>query len=269
MPATITRRTRRPPVLSVVEFRSGRGDHRVMIDWTHVTAALFDLDGVLTPTAKVHEAAWARMFNGFLERREGPGFEPFTEEDYLRYVDGKPRYEGVQSFLESRGIDLPHGDPGDPPGDGSVCALGNAKNDMFNAVLESEGVEPYADGVALLDALESLPVRLAVVSSSANAVAVLEAAGLKSRFEFIMDGRVARERAIAGKPQPDTFLAAAGELGASAATSVVFEDAVSGVAAGRAGAFAVVVGVDRTGSEKELLEAGADIVVSDLASLIG
>ena len=229
-----------------------------------MSAALFDLDGVLTPTAKVHEAAWAKMFNGFLERREGPGFEPFTEDDYLEYVDGKPRYEGVQSFLESRGIDLPHGDPGDLPGDGTVCALGNAKNDMFNEVLESDGVDPYPDGVALLDALESTSVRLAVVSSSANAVAVLEAAGLKERFEFIMDGRVAKERELAGKPRPDTFLAAAAELDADAGTSVVFEDAVSGVQAGRNGSFAVVVGVDRTGSEAQLRQAGADIVVSDL-----
>ena len=229
-----------------------------------MSAALFDLDGVLTPTAKVHEAAWARMFNGFLERRDGPGFEPFVEDDYLTYVDGKPRYEGVQSFLESRGIDLPHGDPSDEPGDGTVCALGNAKNDMFNAVLESDGVEPYPDGVALLDALGSLPVRLAVVSSSANAVAVLEAAGLKDRFEFIMDGRVAKERGLPGKPRPDTFLAAAAELDADAATSVVFEDAVSGVQAGRNGSFAAVVGVDRTDSEAQLKEAGADVVVSDL-----
>ena len=235
-----------------------------MIDWTHMNAALFDLDGVLTPTAKVHEAAWERMFNGFLERREGPTFEPFTQDDYLQYVDGKPRYEGVQSFLESRGIDLPLGDPGDQPGDGTVCALGNAKNDMFNAVLESDGVEPYPDGVALLDALAGTTVRLAVVSSSANAVAVLEAAGLKDRFEFIMDGRVAKQRELAGKPRPDTFLAAAAELDADAGTSVVFEDAVSGVQAGRNGSFVVVVGVDRTGSEAQLREAGADIVVSDL-----
>jgi beta-phosphoglucomutase family hydrolase len=235
-----------------------------MIEWTQMSAALFDLDGVLTPTAKVHEAAWARMFNGFLERRSGSGFDAFTENDYLRYVDGKPRYEGVQSFLESRDIDLPYGDPSDPPGDATVCALGNAKNDMFNAVLESEGVDPYPDGVALLDALAATSVRLAVVSSSANAVAVLEAAGLKDRFEFIMDGRVAKQRELAGKPRPDTFLAAAAELDADAATSVVFEDAVSGVQAGTNGSFATVVGVDRTGSEEQLREAGADIVVSDL-----
>jgi beta-phosphoglucomutase family hydrolase len=235
-----------------------------MIDWTRLSAALFDLDGVLTPTAKVHEAAWAKMFNGFLQRREGPGFDPFTGGDYLTYVDGKPRYEGVRSFLESRAIDLPQGDPSDAPGDGTVCSLGNAKNDMFNAVLESDGVEPYPDGVALLDALAGTSVRLAVVSSSANAEAVLDAAGLKERFEFIMDGRVARERELAGKPRPDTFLAAAAEVDADAETSVVFEDAVSGVEAGRNGAFAVVVGVDRTGSEAQLREAGADIVVSDL-----
>ncbi len=235
-----------------------------MIDWSDIRAALFDLDGVLTPTAKVHETAWAKMFNGFLERHDGPDFEPFVEDDYLTYVDGKPRYEGVQSFLESRGIDLPHGDPGDAPGDDTVCALGNAKNDMFNAVLESDGVEPYPDGVALLDALAGTPVRLAVVSSSANAVAVLEAAGLKERFEFIMDGRVAKERQLPGKPRPDTFLAAAAELDAEAGTSVVFEDAVSGVQAGRNGSFVTVVGVDRTGSEAQLRQAGADIVVSDL-----
>ena len=240
-----------------------------MLDWNGIEAVLFDLDGVLTPTAKVHEAAWARMFNGFLERREGPGFEPFTEQDYLQYVDGKPRYEGVRSFLDSRGIDLPQGQPDAEPGDGSVTALGNAKNEMFNAVLESDGVDPYADGIALLDALKDMSVRLAVVSSSANAVAVLEAAGLKSRFEFIMDGRVARERRLAGKPAPDTFLAAAAELGAGPASSVVLEDAVSGVAAGRAGEFAIVVGVDRTGSERELRAAGADVVTSDLSTLVG
>lgn len=235
-----------------------------MIDWSQMRAALFDLDGVLTPTAKVHEAAWAGMFNGFLERRFGSDFEPFAEDDYLRYVDGKPRYEGVESFLESRGIELPHGDPNDDPGDSTVCALGNAKNDMFNEVLESDGVEPYPDGVDLLDALAGTSVRLAVVSSSANAIAVLEAAGLKERFEFVMDGRVARQRTLAGKPRPDTFLAAAAELDADADTSVVFEDAVSGVQAGRAGSFAVVVGVDRTGSEAQLREAGADIIVADL-----
>ncbi len=239
-----------------------------MFDWTDVKAALFDLDGVLTPTAKVHEAAWARMFNGFLERRDGSGFEPFVEEDYLRFVDGKPRFEGVRSFLESRGIDLPEGDRDAEPGDGSVSALGNAKNEIFNAVLSAGGVEPYEDAVALLDHLATTPVRLAVVSSSANAVPVLAASGLLDRFEFVMDGLVARDRALAGKPEPDTFIAAAAELEADVADAVVFEDAVSGVQAGRAGRFHTVVGVDRTDSGPALAEAGADIVVSDLASLI-
>lgn len=239
-----------------------------MIDWTNVRAALFDLDGVLTPTAKVHEAAWAKMFNGFLARRDGPGYEPFTENDYLTYVDGKPRFEGVRSFLESRGIDLPEGPRDAEPGDDTISALGNAKNDMFNAVLSSDGVEPYADAVALLDHLATTPVRLAVVSSSANAVAVLTASGLLQRFEFVMDGVVARERALGGKPEPDTFIAAAAELGTDVTRAVVFEDAVSGVQAGRAGGFHTVVGVDRTGSGPALAEAGADIVVSDLAVLI-
>ncbi|HEY5652303.1 MAG TPA: HAD-IA family hydrolase [Acidimicrobiia bacterium] len=239
-----------------------------MIDWTDIKAALFDLDGVLTPTAKVHEAAWARMFNGFLERRDGGGYDPFTEDDYLRYVDGKPRFEGVRSFLESRGIVLPEGDRDADPGADSISALGNAKNDMFNAVLSSDGVEPYEDAVALLDHLAATPVRLAVVSSSANAVAVLTASGLLNRFEFVMDGVVARERALAGKPEPDTFVAAAAELDSEVVEAVVFEDAVSGVQAGRSGGFHTVVGVDRTGSGPALAAAGADIVVSDLAALI-
>lgn len=238
------------------------------VDWNKISAALFDLDGVLTPTATVHEHAWTRMFDGFLERTGGPGFEPFTQADYLAFVDGKPRYEGVASFLESRDITLPAGEPGDEPSDLSITGLGNQKNDMFRAVLDTDGVDPYADALALLDFLAGLPVRLAVVSSSANAVPVLKAAGLAGRFEFVMDGLVARERGIAGKPQPDTFLAAAAELDADAASSVVFEDAVSGVQAGAAGGFVEVVGVDRTGSAKELQAAGATVVATDLVQLI-
>lgn len=239
----------------------------MMLDWNQIEAALFDLDGVLTPTALVHETAWKRMFDGFLHRTHGPGFVPFTQDDYLTYVDGKPRYEGVASFLESRNIALPHGVVDEPPNDLSVNGLGNQKNDMFRSVLESEGVTPYGDAVALLDFLDLLPIRLAVVSSSANAKAVLEASGLAERFEFVMDGVAARERGIVGKPQPDTFLAAAAAVGASPETSVVIEDAVSGVHAGVAGRFAAVVGVDRTGSEAELTAAGATLVVSDLTEL--
>ena len=239
-----------------------------MIDWNDIKGALFDLDGVLTPTAKVHEAAWKRTFDGLLRRRDGRGFRSFTEHDYLTFVDGKPRYEGVASFLESRQIDLPYGAPSDAPSDGTICSVGNTKNAMFNAVLESEGVQPYSDAVALLDHLASTAVRLAVVSSSANAVPVLRASGLYDRFEFVMDGLVARERALPGKPDPATFLNAASEIGVAVTRAIVFEDAVSGVAAGSTGGFRTVVGVDRTGSRRALEDAGATIVVNNLSTLI-
>ena len=211
--------------------------------------------------------AWKRTFDQFLARRHET-FEPFTEQDYLSFVDGKPRYEGVRSFLESRHIELPTGDPSDTAGDATVCAIGNTKNDMFIEVLASEGVEPYRDAVQLLDQLSTKAIRLAVVSSSANAVPVLTASGLLNRFEFVMDGLVARDRELAGKPAPDTFIAAADEIGVGRARTVVFEDAVSGVQAGSAGDFHTVVGVDRTGSSEALEDAGADVVVSDLADLI-
>lgn len=238
------------------------------MDFSNVDVALFDLDGVLTPTAEVHQKAWKRTFDEFLQARSDGDIDPFTNDDYLTYVDGKPRYEGVRSFLESRGIPLPDGDHTDPPGYGTVAALGNAKNQKFNGVLESEGVEAYPDAIELLDHLRHLDVRLVVVSSSANAVPVLGAAGISDRFEFVMDGVVARRRDLPGKPRPDTFIAAAAEVGATVAGAVVFEDAVSGVQAGRAGAFHTVVGVDRTGSADALKEAGADIVVERLTELI-
>lgn len=237
-------------------------------DWTSIDAALFDLDGVITPTARVHESAWKRAFDDFLAARDGSGYDPFTANDYLAHVDGKPRYNGVRDFLTSRGVDLPQGDPSDEPGHDTVCALGNLKNDMFNQVLADEGVEPFQDAVRLLDWLATTEIAMAVVSSSANAKPVLEAAGLADRFSFVMDGVVARERNLPGKPQPDTFVAAAREVSKTAPTSVVFEDAVSGVAAGAAGGFAAVVGVDRTGSADALAAAGATVVVQDLATLI-
>lgn len=238
------------------------------MDFSDIDAVLFDLDGVLTPTATVHEEAWKRTFDGFLRDRADNGFEPFTEDDYLTYVDGKPRYEGVASFLESRGISLPHGEPSDPPGHDSVTAIGNAKNEAFNQVLESDGVEPYPDAVMLLDDLAERPLRLAVVSSSANARPVLRVSGLLDRFEFVMDGVVARTRSLPGKPQPDTFIAAAAEVGAVPAASVVFEDAVSGVEAGASGGFHTVVGVDRTNSAGALRDAGADVVVERLTEIL-
>lgn len=237
-------------------------------DWFRIEAALFDLDGVITPTARVHESAWKRAFDDFLAQRNGEEFVPFTEDDYLAHVDGKPRYNGVADFLASRDIELPQGEPSDAPGHGTVCALGNLKNEMFNRVLSDEGVDPYPDAVELLDWLATTSTALVVVSSSANAKAVLEAAGLSDRFAFVMDGVKARERDLAGKPAPDTFLDAAREVGCTAMTSAVFEDAVSGVAAGATGGFAAVVGVDRTGSSDALRTAGATVVVQDLSTLI-
>jgi len=230
---------------------------------------LFDLDGVVTPTAEVHMRAWSDMFNAFLAAYEGPGdASPYTEVDYFAQVDGKPRYDGVRDFLSSRGIALPEGTPDDPPSADTVCGLGNRKNDAFNVVLERDGVAAYPGSVLLLDHLEQLRLPLVVVSSSANAPAVLEAAGLAGRFRTVMSGAVATERGLPGKPAPDTFLAAAQDLGAAADRTVVLEDAVSGVRAGAAGGFGLVIGVDRGAGPETLAAAGADTVVSDLAELV-
>jgi len=236
------------------------------VEWNDYDAALFDLDGVITPTAEVHRQAWARMFTDFLADR--PDVAPYTEDDYFAHVDGKPRYEGVASFLASRGIELPHGDPGDDPTRETVCGLGNRKNDYFRDVLDSDGVEPYPGSVALLDHLARRGVRLALVSSSRNAMPVVEAAGLADRFEVVVDGVVAARDGIAGKPEPDTYVAAAERLGVPTAKAVVLEDAVSGVQAGAAGGFGLVIGVDRGAGADVLREHGADLVVSDLAELI-
>jgi beta-phosphoglucomutase family hydrolase len=231
-----------------------------LVSWPDHDAVLFDLDGVITPTAMVHMRAWSDMFNDFLSTWDGPGDPaPYTDLDYFAHVDGKPRYDGVRDFLSSRGIPAP---------DDLVVRLGDRKNDAFNAVLERDGVQAYPGSVRLLDHLQVLGTPLGVVSSSANAPAVLEAAGLLDRFDAIVSGAVAKELGLAGKPAPDTFLHAAGELGASPDRSVVLEDAVSGVRAGRAGRFGRVVGVDRGAGEEALLEAGADVVVADLADLV-
>ncbi len=238
--------------------------------WSDVGAVLFDLDGVLTPTARVHMAAWAELFTTYLRDVdvEGADTSPYTDEDYFAHVDGKPRYDGVRDLLAARGIELPYGHPTDPPDAETVCGLGNRKNDAFNAVLERDGVEPYPGSLALLDLLRGLGTPLAVVSSSANARAVLAAAGLADRFVSVVDGRVASAVGLPGKPAPDTFLRAARECGAAPADSVVVEDAVSGVQAGAAGGFLAVVGVDRGAGEAALLDAGATVVVSDLQELV-
>jgi len=229
-------------------------------------AALFDLDGVLTPTAEVHMAAWARMFNEFLAGRGDS--RPYTDADYFAHVDGKPRYDGVRDFLASRGIGLPLGDPSDPPQAETICGLGNRKNVTFAAVLASDGVRPYPGSVRFLDYLAGQGTKVAVVSSSANADAVLRAAGLRDRFEVLVDGVLARRESLPGKPAPDTYSFAARALGVPGERAVVFEDAVSGVAAGRAGGFGLVVGVDRGVGASTLLESGADLVVADLAELL-
>jgi beta-phosphoglucomutase family hydrolase len=235
-------------------------------------AGLFDLDGVLTPTAEIHMLAWSRMFNDFLSERArrdgGSPAEPYTDADYFAFVDGKPRYDGVRDFLASRGIELPPGNPTDPPDAGTVCGLGNRKNRTFSQVLAVDGVRPYPGSVRLLDHLAARDIPLAVVSSSQNAEAVLAAAGLRERFAAVVDATVARREHLAGKPSPQTYAYAADLLGVPHARAVVFEDAVSGVAAGRAGDFGLVVGVDRGVGPDALRAAGADLVVADLADLL-
>jgi len=237
------------------------------VAWTQYSAVLFDLDGVITPTAVVHMHAWSAMFNDFLSGVAEPQ-PPYTEADYFAYVDGKPRYDGVRDFLASRAILLPEGTPTDHSSIETVCGLGNRKNDAFNDVLEREGVQSYVGSLALLDHLASLAIPLGVVSSSANAPAVLDAAGLLDRFATIVDGQVAADMGLPGKPAPDTFVRAAAALGAAVDRTVVVEDAVSGVRAGAAGGFGLVVGVDRGAGAGTLTAAGADLVVSDLAELV-
>ena len=231
-------------------------------DLRELDAVLFDLDGVLTPTAEVHQVAWAETFDAWLGRHR-PGERAFTVADYEDHVDGKPRYEGVDAFLRSRDVELVWGEPSDLPGDGTVCAVGNDKDARFRQILAERGVDPYPDAVDLLDRLAD-KVDVAVVSSSANARDVLSASGLLERFEVVVDGVVARREGLPGKPAPDTFLHAARLLAADPSRTAVLEDAISGVQAGRSGGFAPVVGVDRTGSAEALAGAGAHVVVGTL-----
>ncbi len=238
-----------------------------------MTACLFDLDGVLTETASVHAAAWKRAFDGFLRERAERGGEAFVEfdadVDYNRYVDGKPREDGVRSFLASRGIELPEGEDGDPPEAETVRAVGNRKNALVLELLRRDGVQPFPGSVRFVEAAREAGLRRAVVSSSANCQAVLEAAGIADLFEQRIDGVLAKRERLPGKPAPDTYLAGARALGVEPQQAAVFEDALSGVAAGRAGGFGYVVGVDRVGQAAALSENGASVVVTDLADLIG
>jgi len=233
---------------------------------------LFDLDGVLTKTAKVHDAAWKEMFDDFLRdrsRQTGQPFVPFDPvKDYDEYVDGKPREDGTRAFLASRGIDLPEGGEGDPPRAQTIHGLSNRKNQIVLQRIHTDGVEAYEGSVRYVRAVRDAGLRRAVVSSSANAHDVLAAAGIEDLFETRIDGVVAERDHLRGKPAPDTFLAGARALGLEPPAAAVFEDALAGVAAGRAGGFGCVVGVDRAGQADELRKHGADVVVTDLADLL-
>ncbi|MFE1834642.1 beta-phosphoglucomutase family hydrolase [Streptomyces sviceus] len=234
-----------------------------------IKACLFDLDGVVTRTAVVHAAAWKEMFDAFLREREGEHFRPFDDHDYDEYVDGLPRADGVRTFLASRDIELLDGDPDDPPGAETVHGLGNRKNALVLEKIRTDGVEAYDDTLTYIRAARALGLRTAIVSSSANCRDVLRAIDAENLFDVRVDGVVAAERGLPGKPRPDTFLAAAHDLGLDAPRSAVFEDALAGMDAGRAGGFGYVVGLDRVGQADALYEHGADIVVKGLAELGG
>lgn len=237
-----------------------------------ITACLFDLDGVLTDTASVHKKAWKAMFDEYLKSRAERTGEPFTafdiDVDYLTYVDGKRRQDGVRSFLASRGIELPEGTPDDPADAETIEGLGTRKNAMFHKTLEKDGVEVFEGSRRYLQAVTEAGLRRAVVSSSANTEEVLRITGLDTFIEQRVDGVTMRDENIPGKPAPDSFLRAAELLGVSPAQAAVFEDALAGVAAGRAGKFGFVVGVDRVGQAGQLRRDGADVIVTDLAELM-
>jgi beta-phosphoglucomutase family hydrolase len=237
-----------------------------------IQSCLFDLDGVLTRTATVHAAAWKQMFDEFLASAPQAGsaaYRPFDlHADYDNYVDGKPRLDGTRDFLRSRGIDLPDGDESDPAGAPTVHGLSNRKNELVLVKIREDGVEVYAGSVDYVRRVRAGGLRTGVVSSSANTKEVLACTKMDDLFDSVVDGVVARERRLPGKPAPDTFLAGARELGSDPIRSAVFEDALAGVAAGRAGGFGYVVGVDRVGQRAALSDSGADIVVDDLGDLL-
>jgi beta-phosphoglucomutase family hydrolase len=235
-------------------------------DLTSYDAVLFDLDGVLTPTAEVHMHAWQTMFTELFAAWEiSP---PYTERDYFDHLDGKKRYDGVAALLRSRDVEVPWGDPSDPVTADTVCGIGNRKNVVFERVLRAEGIAPYPGSLALLDALAAAGTTVAVVSSSKNAEEVLQVAGIRDRFAVVMDGVIAERDHLASKPAPDVFVEAARMLGVEPARSAAVEDALSGVASAAAGDFALVVAVDRGAGEQALRHAGAHVVVNDLAEFV-
>ncbi len=233
-----------------------------------ITACLFDLDGVLTGTAVLHSQAWKRTFDEFLRARDGAGFREFTDQDYATYVDGRPRADGVREFLRSRGIELPEGTPDDPPDAPTVNGVGNRKNELVLKIIDENGVNTYPGSVRYLEAAKAAGLRIAVVTSSANGAKVLDAGDLTKYVEARVDGLTIREQHLKGKPAPDSFLAGAAALGVEPAHAAVFEDAQSGVQAGKAGNFGYVVGVNRANQAEQLRAHGADIVVDDLADLL-
>jgi len=234
-----------------------------------ITACLFDLDGVLTGTAALHKAAWKQTFGSFLRERDGSGYRAFVDEDYAEYVDGRPRMDGVREFLASRNISLPDGGPDDPVTHHTVYGLANRKNQLVLRIIEQRGVNPYPGSVRYLEAAQQAGLAIAVVTSSANATSVLEAADLARFVQAQVDGLVIARENLRGKPAPDSFVAGAKMLGVEPANAVVFEDALAGVEAGKAGNFGYVVGVDREHQADRLRAHGADIVVEDLAELLG
>lgn len=234
-----------------------------------ISACLFDLDGVLTSTEVLHRKAWKRTFDDFLRERDGSEFAPFTDSDYLTYVDGKPRANGVRAFLASRDISLPDGNNDtDTIGAHTVAALAARKNNLFRAVIDQEGVNPYPGSLRYLSAAYDAGLKIAVVTSSANGKTVLDAAGLTRYVHMCIDGLVIREHGLRGKPAPDSYLAAADALSVTPTQAAVFEDAIAGVEAGQAGGFGLVVGIDRHGHPDTLHAHGADIVVTDLEELM-
>ena len=225
-----------------------------------IGAALFDLDGVITQTATIHAAAWKQMFDAYLRTRDGDGFSPFTDRDYADFVDGKPREAGTRDFLASRGITLP------PP---EIARLGDEKNALVLAKIAAGQVQVFPGSITYLHKVREAGLKTAIVSSSANCREVLASVGIEDLFDVRVDGLVAKQDGLAGKPAPDTFLAAAQRVGVAPSRAAVFEDALAGVAAGRAGAFGFVVGVNRADQADQLRQYGADVVVDDLSDLLG
>jgi beta-phosphoglucomutase family hydrolase len=233
-------------------------------------AVLFDLDGVITATAKIHAIAWKQAFDDFLKKQAGgKDFKPFDKQsDYEDYVDGLPRYDGAQKFLESRQIDIPYGSPDDPPDQETVCGIANHKNELFEQALKTEAVDVYEGTVAWIHHLRKAGIKIAVVSSSAHCKAILKNAGLSDLFDARMDGDIAKQLRLKGKPAPDTYLKAAEMVDADAKRAVVVEDALAGVEAGKNGKFGLVIGVDRKHDHDALRQHGADIVVTDVQEML-